>query len=107
MTIIRYKMKRRRYDMINYVTGYEYSGRNYDALCALGYDEGDAFVTFKQAIKLDGISGKQLKGIKKAATLVRFSKTEKEIDPETGKERPKPIYFSVFDVKDVLARRAA
>lgn len=93
--------------MINFVTGYEYSGRNYTTLSMLGFDEDDAFVTFKQAIKLDGLNGKKLKGIKKAATLVRFSKTEKELDPETGKERPKPIYFSVFDIKDVLARKAA
>jgi len=91
--------------MQNFVTGYEYTGKNYDALAAMGYDESDAFVTFKQAIKLDGISGKALKGIKKAATLVRYSKTEKEQD-ENGKMVAKPIYFSVFDVKEVLARRA-
>lgn len=93
--------------MKNAITGYEYSGRNYTTLCMLGFEEDDSFVTFKQAIKLEGLSGKKLKGIKKAATLVRFSKTEKEVDPETGKERPKPIYFSVFDMKDVLARKAA
>ncbi len=92
--------------MINYVTGYEYSGKNATTLCTLGFDEDDAFVTFKQAIKLEGISGKQLKGIKKAASLVRYSKTEKEQD-ETGKLVAKPIYFSVFDVKEVLARRAS
>lgn len=92
--------------MINYVTGYEYSGKNADTLAGLGFDEGDAFVTFKQAIKLPGISGKQLKGIKKAASLVRFSKTEKEQD-ENGKMVAKPIYFSVFDIKEVLARRAS
>jgi antirestriction protein ArdC len=92
--------------MINYVTGYEYSGKNATTLGALGFDEDDAFVTFKQAIKLEGISGKQLKGIKKAASLVRYSKTEKEQD-ETGKLVAKPIYFSVFDVKEVLARRAS
>ena len=45
-------------------------------------------------------------GIKKAATLVRFSKTEKEAD-ENGKMVSKPIYFSVFDIKDVMARKAA
>lgn len=92
--------------MINYVTGYEYTGKNFETLCMMGYDEGDAFVTFKQAIKLDGISGKKLKGLKKAATLVRYSKTEKEKD-ENGKLVAKPIYFSVFNVKDVLARKAA
>ena len=92
--------------MINYVTGHEYSGKNETTLLIAGYDEGDAFVTFKQAIKLDGISGKALKGIKKAASLVRFSKTEKEAD-ENGKMVAKPIYFSVFDIKEVLARRAS
>ena len=50
--------------MINYVTGNEYSGSNANTLMALGFGEGDAFVTFKQAIKLDGISGKSLKGLK-------------------------------------------
>lgn len=92
--------------MINYVTGNEYTGQNYNTLAACGFDDGDAFVTFKQAIKIDGLSGKALKGIKKAATLVRYSKHNTEID-ETGKEVTKPIYFSVFDVKEVLSRRAS
>ena len=90
--------------MINYVTGHEYSGKNYNTLVAAGYEDGSEFVTFKQAIKLPGLSGKQLKGIKKAASLVRFSRTEKELD-ETGKMVAKPIYFSVFDLKEVLARK--
>lgn len=47
--------------MINYITGHEYSGKNETTLLMAGYDEGDAFVTFKQAIKLDGITGKLLK----------------------------------------------
>ena len=92
--------------MKNEITGYEYSGKNFNTLDMLGYDESDSFVTFKQAIKIDGISGKLLKGIKKAATLVRYSKTEKEAD-ENGKLVAKPIYFSVFDFKDVMARKAA
>ena len=92
--------------MKNAITGFEYTGQNFNTLDALGYDENDSFVTFKQAIKIDGISGKQLKGIKKAATLVRFSKTEKEQD-ENGKMVSKQIYFSVFDIKDVMARKAA
>ena len=92
--------------MKNAITGIEYTGQNFNTLDTLGYDENDSFVTFKQAIKIDGISGKQLKGIKKAATLVRFSKTEKEQD-ENGKMVSKLIYFSVFDIKDVMARKAA
>ena len=92
--------------MINYVSGNEYTGQNYNTLAALGFDDDDAFVTFKQAISLPGISGKALKGIKKAATLVRFSKNQTELD-ENGKAVSKPIYFSVFDVKEVLSRRAS
>ena len=90
--------------MFNAVTKHEYSGKNEAILAQLGFGEDDAFVTFKQAIKLDGVSGKALKGIKKAATLVRFSKTQKELD-ETGKMIAKPIYFSVFHLEDILARR--
>ena len=92
--------------MKNAITGNEYTGKNFDTLDALGYDENDSFVTFKQAIKIDGISGKQLKGIKKAASLVRYSKTEKEAD-ENGKLVAKPIYFSVFDYKEVIKRKVA
>ena len=91
--------------LINYITGNEYTGRNAATLEEAGFDYEDAFVTFKQAIKLDGISGKALKGIKKAASLVRFSKTETV--EEDGKMVAKPIYFSVFDIKEVLARRAS
>ena len=92
--------------MFNHVTGHEYTGKNFTTLCIAGFEEGSEFVTFKQAIKLNGISGKALKGIKKAATLVRFSRTQTEID-ETGKTVAKPIFFSVFDLKEVLARRAS
>jgi len=91
--------------MMNAVTGTTYSGKNAQTLLAAGFDEGDLFVTFKQAISLDGISGKALKGLKSVATLVRYSKaTEKD---ETGKEVKKPIYFSVFDLNDVMARKVA
>jgi len=90
--------------MINYVTGHEYSGQNFTALMMAGYDEGDSFVTFRQAVKLEGVSGKSLKGIKKAATLVRFSRNE-QVQDENGKMVSKPIYFSVFDVKEVMKRK--
>ena len=43
------------------VTKHEYSGKNEAILSQLGFSEEDAFVTFKQAIKLDGVSGKALK----------------------------------------------
>lgn len=90
--------------MINYVTGNEYSGGNANTLMTLGYGGGDAFVTFKQAIKLDGISGKALKGLKKAASLVRFVNEKDEL---TGKFEKKPRYFSVFHISEVLSRKAS
>ena len=94
---------KRNFIMFNATTNYEYTGKNEATLSALGFTEEDSFVTFKQAIKLPGITGKQLKGIKKAASLVRYSKTEKEQD-ETGQMRAKPIYFSVFHIDDVMDR---
>jgi len=90
--------------MINHVTRHEYQGQNAANLMALGFDETDEFVTFKQAIKLPGLNGKVLKGIKSKATLVRYSRVEK-VQDEKGKQTPKPIYFAVFHILDVLARR--
>jgi len=87
--------------MINYVTKYEYTGNNAATLAACGVD---AVVTFKQAIKDLGVSGKKMKGLKACATLVRFSKNKQKED-EDGKMRPIPIYFSVFDAAAVLARK--
>ena len=88
--------------MYNYSTGNEFTGKNVGILLEAGYSDGDAFLTFKQAIKLPGISGKKLKGLKKAASLVRFVK---EVDKVTGKEEKKPRYYSVFDIKEVLERK--
>ena len=87
--------------MMNFVTGYEYTGNNANTLAAVGVD---AVVTFKQAVKDLGVSGKKLKGLKSCATLVRFSKNQTEED-ENGVSKPKPIYFSVFDASEVLKRK--
>jgi len=87
--------------MINYLTKKEYSGQNIDTLISSGYDETDSFVTFKQALKIEGVTGKGLKGIKKAATLFFIKKEE---DKKTGKEVIIKKYFTVFDIKQVFAR---
>ena len=92
--------------MINYVSGNEYTGQNAVALAMAGFEEDDAFVTFKQAITLPGVTGAKMKGIKAAARLVRFNNKILEENAE-GKMAPKPIWFSVFDVKEVLKRAAA
>ena len=86
--------------MKNYLTKKEYSGQNIDTLYEAGYNETDAFVTFKQALKLDGVTGKSLKGIKKAATLFFLKKEE---DKKTGKEKTTRRYFTVFNIKDVFS----
>jgi len=88
--------------MKNYVTGYEYTGHNAAILSATGVD---SVVTFRQALSIPGVSGKTMKGLKAIATLVRFSKKE-TVEDENGVAKPKPIYFSVFDVAAILARKA-
>ena len=85
--------------MENFVTGYECTGQNGEILSACGVE---SVLTFKQAIKLKGLSGKKLKGLKKCATLIGY----KTVENEEGKKEKKPFYFSVFDSKAVLARAA-
>ena len=81
--------------MMNYVTGFEYSGVNAVTLAMVGVD---SVVTFKQAVKSLGIPGAKLKGLKACAKLVIFKE-----DKETGEKKPR--YFSVFDAAEVLARK--
>ena len=81
--------------MMNYVTGFEYSGVNAATLAMVGVD---SVVTFKQAVKSLGIPGAKLKGLKACAKLVMFKE-----DKETGEKKPR--YFSVFDTAEVLARK--
>ena len=69
-----------------------------------GFEDGDTFITFKQAIKLPGMSGKKMKGLKKAATLMIIKERE---DKETGEKKRVPSYFSVFDFKQVKQRMEA
>ena len=83
----------------NQSSGVEYTGQNVSTLLQLGFEEGDTFVTFKQAIKLPGMSGKKMKGLKKAATLVMYKNKE---DPENpGKFIKAPRWFSVFAYSDI------
>ena len=42
-------------------------------------------------------------GLKKCATLIGY----KTVETEEGKKEKKPFYFSVFNSKEVLARKAA
>ena len=83
--------------MINYVTGYEYTGKNAEILMCLDVEK---VLTFKQMIKLKGMSGKKMKGLKKCATLIGY----KTVTDEEGKKEKKPFYFGVFDANAVLQR---
>ena len=49
--------------MKNYVTGYEYTGQNEAILAECGVE---SVLTFKQAIKLKGLSGKKLKKVSRS-----------------------------------------
>ena len=82
--------------MFNYVTGYEYSGKNAAVLAGLDLENG--VLTFKQATRELGIPGKKLKGLKAVASLMRFLKDE----DENGEKKVR--FYSVFDATEVLAR---
>lgn len=84
--------------MFNYVTGYEYSGKNAEVLAGLDLENG--VLTFKQATRELGIPGKKLKGIKAVASLMRFLKDE----DEDGNKKVR--FYSVFDASEVLKRAA-
>tara|TARA_B100000586_G_scaffold133179_1_gene96333 strand:+ start:28 stop:297 length:270 start_codon:yes stop_codon:yes gene_type:complete len=89
--------------MRNFITGYEYSGVNAEILEGVGVSE---VCTFKQALSLDGLSGKDLKGIKAVASLMRFKKDDVEED-ENGRPKSKPIFFAVFDKEEILSRKVS
>ena len=84
--------------MINFTTNNEYQGSNIETLMVAGFEEGSEFCTFNQARKFYNLSGKELKGAKSCATLMKIVE-KKEIDKETGKETKKkvPNYFPVFE----------
>ena len=88
-------------NMKNYITQNDYSGANVDILSEAGFNEDDSFVTFKQALKIKGVSGKTLKGLKACATLFFFKEEE---DKATGEKVKVKKYFNVFDVKPILER---
>ena len=88
----------------NEVSGQEYQGINVVTLMSEGFEDGDTFITFKQAIKLPNMSGKKMKGLKKAATLMIIKERE---DKETGEKKRVPSYFTVFDFKQVKQRMEA
>ena len=89
--------------MINFTTQTEYQGQNIDLLLIAGFNMGDEFCTYKQAINYFNLSGKELKGAKSCARLMTMV-TKKVFDKLANKEIKKqlPYYFSVFEKKHLI-----
>tara|TARA_R100000935_G_C2823380_1_gene160947 strand:- start:33 stop:326 length:294 start_codon:yes stop_codon:yes gene_type:complete len=90
-------MFREKTKMINFTTKKEYQGTNFDQL--LG--KGTEFCTFRQAIDFFKLSGKELKGAKSCARLIKI--LDKEI-VKNGKKEKKlvPFYFNVFEKNHLI-----
>ena len=83
--------------MIKFTTNQEYQGSNIDELNGLGTE----FCTFRQAIDFFKLSGKELKGAKSCARLMKI--LDKEIVKNGKKEKKKiPFYFSVFEKNHLI-----
>tara|TARA_B100001057_G_scaffold464895_1_gene520502 strand:+ start:13852 stop:14124 length:273 start_codon:yes stop_codon:yes gene_type:complete len=83
--------------MINFTTNQEYQGTNIDLLNGLGTE----FCTFRQAINYFKLSGKELKGAKSCARLMKIIDTEVMKNGKMVKEK-KPNYFNVFEKNHLI-----
>tara|TARA_R110000824_G_scaffold148251_1_gene317917 strand:+ start:341 stop:631 length:291 start_codon:yes stop_codon:yes gene_type:complete len=86
--------------MINFTTKKEYQGTNIDQLMGLGTE----FCTFRQAVDYYKLTGKELKGAKACARLMKL--IEKEVfDKILNKKSKKkvPVYFNVFEKNHLLS----
>ena len=84
--------------MLNFTSNRDYTGSNVDMLVSCGYDEGDKFAGFHQGKKFFNVTGKDLKGLKKAATLMMV--VEKE--DSNGDKKKSMRYFPVFKYESFL-----
>ena len=85
--------------MINFTTNQEYQGNNVDLLQGLGTE----FCTFRQAVNFFGLTGKELKGAKSCARLMKI--VDKEIFCKITNKKIKkmvPVYFNVFEKNHLL-----
>tara|TARA_R100001594_G_scaffold149016_1_gene205659 strand:+ start:268 stop:567 length:300 start_codon:yes stop_codon:yes gene_type:complete len=84
--------------MRNFISNAEYQGSNIEELINAGFEEGSEFCTFKQAKTFYNLTGKELKGAKGCARLMKIV-TKKVINKLTKKEETKkvPTYFTVFE----------
>ena len=90
--------------MNNFTTNTEYTGSNITTLEDAGFDESNEFATFKQAVKHWNLTGKELKGAKSVARLMKIV-IKKQFNKKTGQLEDKkvPVTFSVFEKNELLA----
>ena len=63
----------KRKNMQNYITKKEYGSFNQGVLAEAGFNHGDEFLTFKQALKIDGITGQSMKRTDVSYSIYCFS----------------------------------
>tara|TARA_R100000773_G_C4218256_1_gene116748 strand:+ start:991 stop:1278 length:288 start_codon:yes stop_codon:yes gene_type:complete len=90
--------------MKNYITKREYGSFNQGILAEAGFNQGDEFLTFKQALKIEGISGKSLKGLKTVASLLRKVERPSKVKGKEDEMVVENKFYRVFYAPDVLNR---
>tara|TARA_R110002012_G_scaffold246665_1_gene422325 strand:+ start:289 stop:672 length:384 start_codon:yes stop_codon:yes gene_type:complete len=85
--------------LLNFTTQKEYQGSNIDQLTGLGTE----FCTFNQAVDYYNITGKELKGAKSCARLMKIVDREVYNKLSGKKEKKKvPFYFNVFEKNHLI-----
>ena len=83
--------------MINFTTQKEYQGTNFDQLLGLGTE----FCTFRQAVDYYHLTGKELKGAKSCARLMKIVDKQEMKNGKLVKEK-RQVYFNVFEKNHLL-----
>jgi len=83
--------------MINFTTNQEYQGNNIDLLQGLGTE----FCTFRQAVDYYHLTGKELKGAKSCARLMKIVDKQEMKNGKLVKEK-RPVYFNVFEKNHLI-----
>tara|TARA_R110002124_G_scaffold280925_1_gene454695 strand:+ start:305 stop:598 length:294 start_codon:yes stop_codon:yes gene_type:complete len=86
--------------MLNFTTNKNYQGSNLTALSGLGSE----FCTFKQAVDFFKLTGKELKGAKASARLIKIVEKLQYNKVTKKKEKKKvPVYFNVFEKNHLVS----
>ena len=90
--------------MLNFTTKKEYQGNNIDELINSGFKMGSEFCTFKQAVDFFKLTGKELKGAKASARLIKIVEKLQYNKVSKKKEKKKvPVYFNVFEKNHLVS----